>query len=107
MDIRVFGKGDFHNSFVLLTAKYDADCGVFLGKFDLAIKGVDIHQHLSKILVGEAAKFQVYEDIAAQKAIVEDEIHKEVFPIEGKALLSSFKQEPFSQFQQEVLQIVN
>jgi hypothetical protein len=57
--------------------------------------------------MGQFVTLEINKDIATQQAVVEYQIHIKMIIIEGEAFLSCFKQKAFSQFQQEVFQLVN
>lgn len=52
---------------MLLFAEDDADGGVFVCTFHVAVEVVHIHLHLADVLVGEFADFEVKQDIASQQ----------------------------------------
>jgi len=52
-------------------------------------------------------QFDVDDDVAAQEAVVEDQIDEIVVLIEGEALLASLEKEAFAEFEQEMLQPVD
>ena len=99
VDVGVLGQRDFDQGSVLLLAQHDADGGVFCVRFHETVEVVDVHLHLSKVLMRELPYLQVYENVAAQEPIVEDQIDKEVFFIEGKTFLSCLKEKAFAKFQ--------
>jgi len=74
---------------------------------DIPVKVIDVHLHLSKVLMGELTDFQVNQHVAVQQAIVEHEVNEEVIFIKGEAFLSGLEKEAFSQFQEKVLQFVD
>src|SRR5664279_1899598 len=57
--------------------------------------------------MGDPAEFQVDQDIAAQQAAVEDQIHEEMVFIEGESLLARLEEEAFAHFQQEALDLAD
>ena len=63
---------------------------------------VDVHLHLSQVLVGQLAALEVNQDVAAQQSIVEDQINQEVVVVKGETLLPSLEQEAFAQLQEEM-----
>jgi hypothetical protein len=98
MDVGVLGQGDFDQRFVLFLAQDDADGGIFGFGPDVAVEVVDVHLYLAKVLMSELADLEVDQYIAAQKAVVEDEVDKEMVAVEGKSLLSSLEQEALTEF---------
>ena len=73
----------------------------------ITVEIVDIHLHLAEILMGKLAYFQINQHIAAQQAVVENQIDKKMIFIEGKAFLPGFEQKAFTQFQQKILQLID
>ena len=57
--------------------------------------------------MGQLADLQVYDHIATEQPVVENEIDKKVFFIEGEPFLPGFKEKTLSQFKQEVFKLVN
>ena len=92
VDVRVFGQSDFYQCLVFLLAQHNADGGRFGIGFDVAVKVVDVHLHLAQILVRELADFEVDQHIAAQQAVVEHQVYKEVAVVKAEALLARLKQ---------------
>ena len=74
----VLRQGHFDNGVVFVLAENDADGGVFFRQFDLAVVVVDVHLHLSNVLVLQFADFQVKEDEAAQKPVVKHQVYDEM-----------------------------
>ena len=75
--------------------------------FHEAVEVVHVHLHLSEVLVGDLADLQIDQHVAAQQAIVEDQIDEEMFFLEGEALLPGLEEEAFAQFQQEALDLAD
>ena len=75
---------------------------LFFG-FDEAVKVIDIHLHLTEVLVGQLANLQIDEDVATQKSIVENQVDEEMFFVKSEALLTGLNQEPLSKFEKEAL----
>ena len=48
--------------------------------------------------MGELFKFQVDDEVAAQEAVVEDEIEKVVVAVEGEPLLTGLEEKAFAEF---------
>jgi hypothetical protein len=55
----------------------------------------------------EGADFQVDEDMAAQAAVIEDEVDVVVLPTDGDALLPGLEAEATAEFEQEGLEVVS
>ncbi len=62
----------------------NADGWQFILRFDIAVKVVDIHLHLPKILMRQLVALEVNEHITAQQSIVEDQINIKVVVVEGE-----------------------
>jgi hypothetical protein len=107
VDVGVLGQGDFHQRLVLLLAEHDADGGILLAGFYEAVEVVHIHLHLPEVLVGDLANLQIDQYIAAQQAVIENQVHEEVFFVEGESLLARLKEEAFAHFQQEALDLAD
>jgi len=107
MDIGILGQGDFDQSIVLLLAEDNPHGRGFLVQFHIAVEVVDVHLHLAEVAVTKLADFEVDQHIAAEQTVVEDQIDEEMLLVEGEALLPGFKQETFTQFQQEVFKFVD
>ena len=71
------------------------------------VEVVHVHLHLAQVLVGELAELQVEQDIAAQEAVVENQVHEEVIFVEGEALLARLEEEAFAQFEEETLDLAD
>src|ERR1017187_9118894 len=57
--------------------------------------------------MGDLAEFQIDQDIAAQQAIVENQVHEEVVFVEGEAPLPRLEEKAFAHFQQETLDLAD
>ncbi|MDB6006162.1 MAG: hypothetical protein JWR15_3149 [Prosthecobacter sp.] len=55
----------------------------------------------------ELVELEVDDDVAAEEAVVEDEIDEVVVFIEGEALLAGFEEEAFAEFEEEVFEAVD
>jgi hypothetical protein len=55
----------------------------------------------------ELADLEIDQHIAAQQAVEENQIDKEMLCIEGETLLPRFKEKAFAEFQQEMLELVD
>lgn len=96
----VLRQGHFDNGVVFVLAENDADGGVFLWQFDLAVVVVDVHLHLSDVLVLEFADFQVKEDEAAQKPVVKHQVHDEMLLVKREADLAAHERKAGTEFQE-------
>jgi len=59
VDVGVLGEGDFDQRLVLLLAEQDADGGILLGGLHEAVEVVDVHLHLTEVLMGDPADLQI------------------------------------------------
>src|ERR1017187_2351331 len=57
--------------------------------------------------MGDLAEFQIDQDIAAQQAVVENQVHEEVVFVEGEPPLACLEEEAFAHFQQETLDLAD
>ena len=105
VDVAVPRQRQLDDVVVLLPTKQYADRWPLEVLFDVTVKVIDVHLHLSQILVTEFPGLQVDEDIALQKPIVEHQIDKERLFVKGEPLLARLKQKAPAKFEQECLQI--
>ena len=103
----VLRQSHFDDGVVFVLAEDDADGGVFLWQFDLAVVVVDLHLHLSDVLVFEFADFQVKEDEAAQEPVVKHQVHDEMLLVKGEADLAAHERKAGAEFQKELLEMVD
>jgi hypothetical protein len=66
-----------------------------------------VNLHLAEVLMGELVELEVDDDVAAEEAVVEDQIDEVVVFIEGEALLAGLEEEAFAEFEEEVLEAVD
>src|ERR1039458_10606074 len=57
--------------------------------------------------MGDLAEFQIDQDVAAQQAVIENQIHEEVVFVEGEAPLPRLEEEALAHFQQEALDLAD
>ena len=107
VDVGVFGEGEFDDGLFGGFAEEEADGGVFVRELHLAVVVVHIHLHLAEVLMGELVELEVDEDVAAEEAVVEDEIDKVVVFIEGEASLAGFEEEALAHLEKEVLEAID
>ena len=74
MDVGVLRQRNLHQCLILSLTQDDPDGGVFTFRPDETIEVIDIHLHLTKVLMCEFAQFQVYEYIATQQSVIEDQV---------------------------------
>jgi hypothetical protein len=66
-----------------------------------------VNLHLPEVLVGEFVALEIDENIAAQEAVVENEVDAKVVVVEGEAFLAGFEEKAFPEFEQEGFQLAN
>ena len=74
IDVCVLRQSEFHQGIVLLLAEQDTNGWLLEVLLYVTVEIVDIHLHLSKVLMGELVNLQVDEDITLQQAVVEHQI---------------------------------
>ena len=57
--------------------------------------------------MGEFVELEINDDVAAEEAVVEDEVHEVVVFIEGEAALPCLEEETFSKLEEEVLEVID
>src|SRR5690242_2420291 len=102
MDIGISGESQLHQGCAFLFAENHANGRMLIRRLHIAVKIVDIHLHLTKILMGEPTDFQINQDIATEQAVVENEINEEMVVVKGEALLTRLKQKAFAKLQQKM-----
>ena len=107
MDVGVLREGEFHHGIVLFAAEQQADGGILLWQLHVAVVVIDIHLHLTEVLMGEFAKFQIDDEVAAEDAVVKDEVEEVVVAIEGEPLLARLEEKAFSKLQKELFQVAD
>ena len=60
-------------------------------QLDEAVVEIDVHLHLARVLVGQAADLQIDEHEAAQQSLVEHQVDLEVLILEGEPSLASLE----------------
>ena len=103
----VLGKSVFDDGVALVRTEDDADGRVVALVHLLAGVVVDVHLHLSDVLMGKIARFEVNEDEAFQDIVIEYEVDMEVPPVEVDVLLPCDEGEAAPEFQEEFLQVVD
>lgn len=66
-----------------------------------------VNLHLAEVLMGKLVELEVDDDVAAEEAVVEDEVDEVVVFIEGEALLAGLEEEAFTEFEEEVLEAID
>ena len=103
----VLWQGHFDDGVVFVLAEDNADGGVFFWQLDLAVVVVDVHLHLSNVLVLQFADFQVKEDEAAQEPVVKHQVYDEMLFVKREADLAAHERKAGTEFQQELLKMVD
>src|SRR6266702_7048284 len=107
MDIGIFGESQFYQGFAFLLTENHANSRMLIRRLHIAVKIVDIHLHLAKVLMGEPTDFQINQHIATQQAVVENEVNEEMVVVKGEALLTGLKQKAFAKLQQKMFELVD
>jgi len=100
------GGGVFDKSLVFISNQENADGRIVRLFADLGAIVVQVGVELSCVFMGEGSHFQLDEDMAFENAVVKHEIDEEVFLADEKTLLAGFETEAMSEFQEEVLKMV-
>lgn len=103
IDIGIFGQREFHERVLFALAKQNAYGRLLELLPHITVVIVDIHLHLSKVLVAQLVSLEVNQHIALQQAVIEYEVNIIILLIEGESSLSLFKKEALSQLQQKLL----
>ena len=103
----ILGQCQLYQRIVFRFAQQDTDGGILETLLYITVEIVDIHLHLSQILVAQAVCFQVYQHVAPQQSVVKDQVYKEMFFVESKPFLACFKQEAAPHLQQKHLHLVD
>ena len=103
IDFGVFWQSEFYERIVLALAKKNADGWFLKILFHETVIVVDVHLHLTEILMGEVIHFQVNKDIALKQSVVEHNVNIEMSFLESESLLSCLKEETLAHFEEEVL----
>jgi len=98
---------EFNQGIVFTVAEEDADGGGLVGQLHMPIEIIDIHLHLAEVLVREFVALEVDEDIAAEEAVVENEVDSEVVVVEGEAFLAGFEEKALTEFEKEGFELVD
>ncbi len=91
--MRILWQGQLYKCVILALTKQNADSRLLEVLLHKAVIIIDIHLHLSEILMGELVCFQVDEDIALQQSVIKDKIYIIVVFIEGETFLAGLKEE--------------
>ena len=107
-DLRVvFRQGHFDNGIVLILAENDANRRIFFRQLHFAVVVVNIHLHLSDVLMLQLSDFQIEQHKAAEQAVIEHQIDHEMLFVKGKTNLPPDECEAGTKLQQELLQVVD
>jgi hypothetical protein len=66
-----------------------------------------VNLHLPEVVVGEFVALEIDENIAAQEAVVKNEVDAEVVVVEGEAFLAGFEEKAFTEFEKEGFELVD
>ena len=103
----VLGERILDDGVALVRTEDDADGRVVALVHLLAGLVVDVHLHLSDVLMGEIARFEVDKDEAFQNIVIEHEVDMKVPPVEVDVLLPCDEGEAAPKFQEKFLQVVD
>ncbi len=98
--------GVFDFGLVLVGAKEQADGWLIAGLHQPVLPVVQVKIHLPGIAMLEGAGLQVDQQVAAQDAMVEDQVEVVMLVPDRDALLPRLEAEPRAQFEQEGLKVV-
>ncbi len=103
----VFGKCDLDHRVVLVRAEHDAYGWRLVLLPLVSVEVIDVHLHLTEILMRQLRELEIDQHEASEQAVVEDQVHVEVIATKGDALLPSHETEAFSEFQHEGFESVD
>lgn len=98
------GELDVHA--VTLAAQDNADGRMVAVLDGVRLPPVEIEVHLPGVALLEGANLQVDQHMAAQAAVVEHQVNVVVLSADGDTPLPRLEAEPFAQFEEETLQVV-
>ena len=88
-------------------AQENADGRILTGQPHLAVVVVDVHLHLSDVLMLQVAALEIDKDKALKNPVEEHEGDAEVTLVERDALLASDEGEALAEFEHELLNVVD
>ena len=98
--------GVFDLGLVLVAAQQDADGRLVAFGHHVFFKIVQVKIHLPGVAVGEGADLQVEQHMAAEPAVIEDEIHAVMLVADGDAKLPRLETKAGAEFEEETLHVV-
>lgn len=98
--------GVFDLGLVLVRAEQQTDGRLVAFGHHLGLPEVQVEVHLARVAVLEGADFQVNEQVAAEDAVVEDEVEIVVLVADGYAALAGLEAKAGAEFEEEGLQVV-
>ena len=98
------GVGDTGLFFV--GAEDESDGGLIAGLHDLVLPAVQVEIHLSGVAMLEGSGLEIDEQMAAEDAVIKDEIDVIVFVADGEPLLPGLETEASAEFEEEGLQVI-
>ena len=66
---------------------------------------VHVHLHLAQVLMGQLVELQVNDEVAAQEAVVENEVQEVVLAVEGESFLPGLEEKTLAQLDEKPLQV--
>ena len=100
------GGGELDFCTVAVAAQEDADGRIVAGAHHVCLEPVDVEIHLTGIRRLEGPDFQINENVAAENAVVEDEVEAVMPASFGHAELAGLKAEAAAQLEEELLQVI-
>ncbi len=102
-----FWKSVANNSIVFLCTEYNSNRRIISLIHQLTSVVVDIHLHLTEVLMSQDIGFQVNQHKTFKNIVVKNKINEKVLSIQCESLLSGNKRKPTAKFQEELLEMVN
>src|SRR5574337_1100179 len=102
-----FRQSEAYDRVALIRAQHDADGWIldFSRHFPLIV--VDVHLHLSEILMGKLSDLEVDQHKTSRQPVVEYQIDEEMPSVQCYPLLSRHERKAFPQFKEKMLQLVD
>ena len=99
IDISIFGERQLYKSVTFFFAKKYTNGGFLKIFLDMTVVIVDIHLHLTQVLMGQVTSLQVNQHIALQQSIVEHKVYIEMSFLKGEAFLAHLELKALPKFQ--------
>ena len=92
---------------VFISAEQNADGRIVAFGHHVDSIPTDVSVELAEVLMAEAFELEFDQHVAFENAVIEHQVDKEMLVADQDAFLASFKAEAMTEFQQEVLQLVD